>query len=119
MTDAAPLAYRAMAGEDPTILWERVKEASRLGYVTFGPVKTLVDPIAKTTLFMRLVIDPKRVERKDFFVTEESQLIHGDTTRAFCEEISKLVTEYGWKLRGEPELYFQSGEPAIRQMLCR
>ena len=118
MVNDVPLAYRALTGEDPAVLWERVKEALSQDYTTVGGMQSLVDQVAKTTLFMRLVIDPARVAIKDVYVTQGSQLFYGDTSRDFCEKISNLVTD-GWKLVGEPVLYFQSGKPAIRQMLCR
>lgn len=124
MTDSLPLAYRAMTSENPTELWERVKEACAQGYervcVNRLEVQSLLDPIEKTTLFMRLVIDPNRVKRvASFFVVEDTRLVHGDTSQSFCIHVSNLITEEGWKLHGFPILYFQSGKPGIRQMLCR
>lgn len=122
MTDAVPLTYRAITSEDPSLLWEMVKEACSQGYVQLNgnglDVQSLVDHTKKTTLFMRVVINYKLVHRGDpRLPVSRIRLFYGDASHAFSEQISLLTTVEGWKLHGMPVLYWHSGKPTIRQML--
>ena len=114
-TNEYKLPYRALTGYDPEVLGERVNEALQDGYQTYGEltVKEAVhlsysgERMNYQTLFLQLVIDPKRVPVQEGLTCRRSlqtRLVSGGTDRAFCEKVSEYI-DAGWKVYRYPHIF--------------
>jgi hypothetical protein len=110
------LPYRAFTSKTLPELEERVLKALTQGYHPVGGIT--VQAIGEESCFVQLVCDDWVKAYDGNSPITAYRAVAGDTSRAYCEEVSQLLIA-GWQLFGGPSLSVAGGEFRLAQALVR
>lgn len=112
----APLPYRALTSDYPTEISSKVQAALDTGYRLSGDL--IIQKHKTGVTYIQVVLSQKVSESGPNIRPDGYQVVTGDTSRSFCEEVSSL-TGAGWLLSGCLRSFENRGKVYLTQILIK